>query len=251
MNADNNLMAKDWSRGTGFYTNDLRLLSNDSENGSTMEQFYIDYVYDYGEVLQDFVAKKTPNKLAGIPNIVTLNTENFKVVQINKHLTDTPDANLIKVKHNYSISLKNEIRQLQDAIDSRNKKQRSTRFTSKAAENQFSLEIKELENKKTSKQKLLATTTQEIIDISRAPTSKVEPKYRLRGFWNVPEAVITRGTLPQEIIQFRVQYRYVSKDGKEPVVETFNIRENNQQKTAAFSNWNEYKTDEYADRING
>jgi len=243
MNADNNLMAKDWSRGTGFYTNDLRLLSNDSENGSTMEQFYIDYVYDYGEVLQDFVAKKTPNKLAGIPNIVTLNTENFKVVQINKHLTDTPDANLIKVKHNYSISLKNEIRQLQDAIDSRNKKQRSTRFTSKAAENQFSLEIKELENKKTSKQKLLATTTQEIIDISRAPTSKVEPKYRLRGFWNVPEAVITRGTLPQEIIQFRVQYRYVSKDGKEPVVETFNIRENNQQKTAAFSNWNEYKTD--------
>jgi len=243
MNADNNLMAKDWSRGTGFYTNDLRLLSNDSENGSTMEQFYIDYVYDYGEVLQDFVAKKTPNKLAGIPNIVTLNTENFKVVQINKHLTDTPDANLIKVKHNYSISLKNEIRQLQDAIDSRNKKQKTTRFTSKAAENQFSLEIKELENKKTSKQKLLATTTQEIIDISRAPTSKVEPKYRLRGFWNVPEAVITRGTLPQEIIQFRVQYRYVSKDGKEPVVETFNIRENNQQKTAAFSNWNEYKTD--------
>jgi hypothetical protein len=243
MNADNNLMAKDWSRGTGFYTNDLRLLSNDSENGSTMEQFYIDYVYDYGEVLQDFVAKKTPNKLAGIPNIVTLNTENFKVVQINKHLTDTPDANLIKVKHNYMMSLKNEIRQLQDAIDARNKKQKTTRFTSKAAENQFSLEIKELDNKKSSKQKLLATTTQEIIDISRAPTSKVEPKYRLRGFWNVPEAVITRGTLPQEIIQFRVQYRYVSKDGKEPVVETFNIRENNQQKTAAFSNWNEYKTD--------
>jgi hypothetical protein len=243
MNADNNLMAKDWSRGTGFYTNDLRLISNDSENGSTMEQFYIDFVYDYGEVLQDFVAKKTPNKLAGIPNIVTLNTENFKVVQINKHLTDTPDANLIKVKHNYMMSLKNEIRQLQDAIDARNKKQKTTRFTSKAAENQFSIEIKELDNKKSSKQKLLATTTQEIIDISRAPTSKVDPKYRLRGFWNVPEAVITRGTLPQEIIQFRVQYRYVSKDGKEPVVETFNIRENNQQKTAAFSNWNEYKTD--------
>jgi hypothetical protein len=209
-----------------------------------MEQFYIDYVYDYGEVLQDFVAKKTPNKLAGTPNIATLNLDNFKVVQINKHLTDTPDANLIKTKHNYTVSLKNEIRQIQDAIDDRNKKLKVTRFTSKSAEKQFSQEITELNNKKNSKSKLHATTVQEIIDLSRSNTTKVEPKYRLRGFWNIPEAVVTRGTLPQEIVQFRVQYRYISKDGKEPSVETFNIKDNaNKQKTAAFSNWNEFKTD--------
>ena len=244
MNADNNLMAKDWSQGTAFYTNDLRLNSNDSENGSTMEQFYIDYVYDYGEVLQDLVAKKTPNKLAGVPNITTLNLENFKVVQINKHLTDTPDANLIKTKHNYSVSLKNEVRQIQEAIDDRNKKLKVTRFTSKSAEKQFSQEIVELNNKKNSKSKLHASTVQEIINLSRSTTSKVEPKYRLRGFWNIPEAVVTRGTLPQEIVQFRAQYRYISKDGKEPSVETFNIKDNaNQQKTAAFSNWSEFKTD--------
>ena len=36
---------------------------------------------------------------------------------------------------------------------------------------------------------------------------------------------------------------YVSKDGKEPTVETFNVTQNNSQKTAAFSNWNEFKTD--------
>lgn len=243
MNADNNLMSKDWSRGTGFYTNDLRLNSQDSENGSTMEQFYTDFVFDYGEVLQDLVAKKSPNKLAGTPNIVTLNTENFKVVQINKHITDTPDANLVKNKYNYSVSLKNEVTQIQEAIDSRNKKLKSTKFTSKSAEKQFQQEIIDLQNKKNSKSKLLATTTQEIIDLSRSATTKVEPKYRLRGFWNMPEAVITRGTLPQEVVQFRIQYRYVSKDGREQAVETYNITENNQQKTAAFSNWNEFKTD--------
>jgi hypothetical protein len=243
MNADNNLTAKDFSRGTGFYTNDLRLQSNDSENGSTMEQFYIDYVYDYGEVLQDFVAKKTPNKLAGPPNIATLNPDNFKVVQINKHLTDTPDANLVKNKHNYTVSLKNEIKQIQQAVEDRNKKLKVTKFTSKSAEKQFSKEIDDLNLKKTSKSRLLATTVQEIIDLSRSNTTKVEPKYRLRGFWSIPEAVVTRGTLPQEIVQFRVQYRYTSKDGKEPTVETFKITEKNQQKTAAFSNWNEFKTD--------
>jgi hypothetical protein len=242
MNADNNLMSKDWSRGTGFYTNDLRLNSRDSENGSSMEQYYIDFVFDYGEVLQDLVAKKSPNKLAGTPNVTTLNSENFKVVQINKHITDSADSNLIKNKYNYSVSLKSDLIQLQEAIDSRNKKLRATKFTSKGAENQYNQEISELNNKKNSISKLLSTTTQEIIDLSRSPSTKIEPKYRLRGFWNMPEAIVTRGTLPQEVIQFRIQYRYVSKDGREQSVETFNI-DDSQSKTASFSNWNEFKSD--------
>lgn len=243
VNAENNLISKDWSKGTGFYSNDLRLKSFDSSNGQTMEQYYVDTVYDYGDVLQDLVAKKTPNKLAGTPNMPVLNPENFKVVQINKHITDTPDANLLKNKHNYTVSLKNEVKQVQEAIDDRNKKLKVTKFTSKSAKRKFELEIEDLNNKKVSKSKLLSTTIQEVIDLSRSNLTKVDPKYRLRGFWNMPEAVSTRGTTPQEIVQFRIQYRYISKDGKEPNVETFNITENNDQKTAAFSNWNEFKTD--------
>ena len=124
-----------------------------------------------------------------------------------------------------------------------NKKIKVTKFTSTAERKKFELEIDDLNKKKVSKSKLLSTTVQEIIDLAKTPTTKVEPKYRLRGFWNMPEAVITRGTTPQEVIQFRIQYRYVSKDGKEPTVETFNVTQNNSQKTAAFSNWNEFKTD--------
>ena len=243
VNADNNLVAKDWSKGTGYYTNDLRVSSTDSTNGQTMEQYYIDQVYDYGDVLQDLVAKKKPNSLSGTPNVPVLDPTNFKVVQINKHLTDSPDQNLLKNKHNYTVSLKNEVRQIQEAIDDRNKKIKVTKFTSTAERKKFELEIDDLNKKKVSKSKLLSTTVQEIIDLAKTPTTKVEPKYRLRGFWNMPEAVITRGTTPQEVIQFRIQYRYVSKDGKEPTVETFNVTQNNSQKTAAFSNWNEFKTD--------
>jgi hypothetical protein len=129
INTDNHLLAKDWSLGTGFYTNDLRLDSTSTVNGLSMEQFYIDYVYDYGEVLQDLVAKKTPNKLAGIPVAPTLSAANFKVVQINKHLTDTPDGNLIKQKHNYQLTLKSEMQQIEQAIIDRNKKlDRQKRF---------------------------------------------------------------------------------------------------------------------------
>lgn len=241
INANNHLVAKKWSLGTGFYTNDLRLENESDSNGLTMEQFYVDYVYDYGEVLQDLVAKKTPNKLAGTPNSPSLVNDNFKVVQVNKHLTDTPDGNLIKQKHNYQLSLKSEVRQIQDAILDRNKRLRVTKFRSESSRKKSKLEITELARKKNSKSKLLGSVTKEIIDLSRSPSIKVEPKFRVRGFWTMPESVVTRGTKPQEIVQFRVQYRYVSKDGRETPIETFQV--DNTQERASFSNWTEFKTD--------
>jgi hypothetical protein len=241
LNADNHLLARNWSLGTGFWTNDLVLDSTAPENGLTMEQFYTDYVYDYGTVLKDLVAKKTPNALAGTPLAPTLNAGNFKVVQINKHLTDTPDSNLIKQKHNYHLTLKSEVQQIQDAIVDKNGKSKFVKFKSESDKKQVMLEIEDLTRKKDSKSKLLATTTQEIIQLSNNPKTKVQPKFRVRGFWTVPSAVVTRGTRPQEIVQFRVQYRYVSKDGTESPIETFNI--DNTQTKGAFSNWKEFKTD--------
>lgn len=241
VNADNNIVSRRWSSGTGFYTNDLRLESSGDSNGLTMEQFYIDYVYDYGIALQDLVAKKTPNALAGTPVSPTLNLDNFKVVQINKHLTDTPDANLIKQKHNYQLSLKSEIQQIDEAIIDRNKKVKVAKFKNESAKKQSLLEIDDLTKKKESRSKLLASVTQEIIALAKNPNTKVEPKYRMRGFWSIPEAVVTRGTKPQEIVQFRVQYRYVSKDGTETPVEQFQV--DSTQEKASFSNWVEFKTD--------
>jgi len=241
VNADNNLVARKWSLGTGYYTGDLTLNSNSSANGLTMQQFYTDYVYDYGEILKDLVAKKTPNKLAGTPVAPTLVLDNFKVVQINTHLTDTPDANLIKQKHNYQLTLKSEVEQIQQALNDRQKKIKITKFKSDAQKQQSKLEVGDLTKKKESRSKLLATLTQEIIDLAKNPTTKVEPKFRVRGFWSMPEAVATRGTKPQEIVQFRVQYRYVSKDGKEAPVETYQV--DDVQTKASFSNWVEFKTD--------
>jgi hypothetical protein len=241
LNTDNHLLCRTWSPGTGYWSNDLRLSSNSSDNGTTMEQFYTDFVYDYGTVLQDLVAKKTPNKLAGTPISPTLNTDNFKVVQINKHLTDSVDSNSIKQKHNQQQNLKSEVEQINQAILDRNKRAKVEKFKSEAHKKLSLLEIQDLISKKDSKARLANTLTQEIIDISKNPMSKVDPKFSVRGFWTIPDAIITRGTKPQEIVQFRVQYRYLSKDGKETPIETFKV--DNTQKTASFSNWNEFKTD--------
>ena len=240
LNMDNYILSKNWSKGLGYWTNDLR----DVDSGLSMEQFYIDTVYDYGDVLTDLVAKKTPNKLAGTPNVVTLNTENFKVVQINKHLTDTTDSNLIKNKHNQQKNLKSEVKQLLDAISEKNKQIKVQRFTSTAERKQFNNELDYLNKQKESKSKLLSSVTTEILDLSKSPTTKVDPVFRIRGFWSMPEAVITRGTKPQEIVQFRVNYKYLSKDGKELPVETTKLADaTTGPKSGAFSNWIEFKTD--------
>ena len=241
VNAETNIVAKNWSSGTAFFTNDLLLEDASAANGTSLQQFYIDYVYDYGTVLKDLVAKKIPNALAGQPNSVTLNSDNFKVVQINQHLTDTPDANLIKQKHNIQLNIKSEIEQIQNAISDRGKKLKISKFKSISEKKKFDIDLDDLQLKRESKAKQLSTIAQEIINISNNPNSKVEPKFRLRGFWSIPEAVATRGTKPQEIVQFRVQYKYVSKDGKETPVETFQV--DNANNKAAFSNWETYTTD--------
>ena len=241
VNADTNIIAKNWSSGTSFYSNDLLLEDLSAANGTSLQQFYIDYVYDYGTVLKDLVAKKIPNSLAGTPNTVTLNRDNFKVVQINQHLTDTPDSNLIKQKHNIQVNIKSEIEQIQNAIFDRSKKLKITKFKSISEKKKFDIDLDDLQLKRDSKSKQLSSIAQEIISISNNPNSKVEPKFRLRGFWSFPEAVATRGTKPQEIVQFRVSYKYVSKDGKERPIQTFTVDSPNN--VASFSDYETFVTD--------
>jgi hypothetical protein len=241
INTDNNLLSRKWSQGTGFYTGELMLDSSGTSNGLSMDQFYQDYVYDYGEVLKDLVSKKTPNKLAGVPNSPTLNIADFKVVQINQHLTDTPDSNLIKQKHNLQLNVKSELEQIQNAIIDRNKKLKITKFKSIGDKQKHDLEVVELLGKREARSKHLSSLTKEIIDLSKNPTTKVDPIFRVRGFWAMPEAVSTRGTKPQEVVQFIVEYKKLSKDGKENPIETYTVGDNKTK--ASFSNLYTIKTD--------
>lgn len=246
INTENNLLAKTWSLGSGFWTNDLILDSDNNDNGKTFEQYYVEKVNDYGQVLRDFVQKKIPSSLGNKPNVVTIDPKNFKVVQINQHLTDTPDIKTLREKHDLHINLKSELQQLTSTIENKTKEIAISKFTSVAAKKQAHNELSKILNIKDAKSKLLNTTVSEIIDISKTAPIKVDPKFRVRGFWAMPEAVQVRGSRPQEVVQFRIQYRYLSINGKENNVETFKITNNDGTKNvkdAAFSNWTEFLTD--------
>ena len=261
INTDTNLIANDWSLGTGFWTNDLNLVSNDANNWKSMQQFYIYTALDYGVVLKDLVAKKIPNTLGATPVAPSLVTTNFKVIQTNTHLTDTPDSNLIKVKHNQSKNLKSQVQQLNDSIQSKQTQLKTTRLTSDAAKAQINNEIDQLTKTKNSKSTLLTSTVNDIITLSKSTKVNIAPEFALRGFWPIPQPTVAVGTNPQQVVQFRVQYRRLSKDGKETPVTTFQITDNNATPSAstgrlaaptpaAFSNWIEYKTDSLQRTLN-
>jgi hypothetical protein len=239
LNMDNYILSKNWSTGLGFWTNDLR----ERQSGLSMDQFYSDNVLDYGQVLSDLVTKKIPNTLAAVPSTPLLQLNNFKVVQVNRHLTDTPDTNLLKSKHNQQKNLKSEVNQLLNAISEKNKKLKSTRFASAADRKQFANEIDYLNKQKESKSKLLASITSEILDLSRSPNIKADPLFRVRGFWPMPDPITSRGTKPQKVVQFRVQYKYLSKDGRESPIETTKVSNGTTTTNASISNWVEFKSE--------
>jgi len=243
INTDNHILSKNWSGGIGYWTSDLKLNSGDSDNGMSLSQYYVSKVDDYGTVLRDLTKKNIPNIYAVVPNAPVLSSESFKVVQINKHLTDTNGSSSLKAKYNQQTSLKSEIGQLSEAILNKNKQLTVTRFASDSAKSQFENEIVKLNKQKESKSKLLSSLVTDIISESNAVSNNDVAKYRIRGFWNIPAAAIAFGTSPQEVVQFRIEYRYLTLDGRESGTDTYKLAADNGQQTAIFSPWNNFLTE--------
>lgn len=243
----NYILSKNWSSGTGFYTNDLTLSSSDGYNGSTMDQYYSTVAYDYGNVIKDLVAKKIPNTLAIKPSAPALDVNSFSVVQTNQHLTNNSNSQTLKTNYAQQKSLQSEIDQLNQAIMDKNKQLQITRFTSDASKQQFQNELNKLISTRDGKTTTLNTLTTNILNIANSTGNSVDYSFAVRGFWPMPVPAVTAGTQPQQVIQFVVEYKKLSIDGTETPISTFDVSGSTSSKgstnsVASFSNWNSITT---------
>jgi hypothetical protein len=248
----------DWSPGVGFWTNDLRL---DNANGELFSEYYVNKVYDYGLVIEDLVAKKVPNYYGIKPNAPVLDAANFKVVQINSHLTQTVEAEQIRDLHNNKNNLASEIRQIQDTIERTNRIIQTTVFDSTADRRRSEDELALLNNRLNTKNQSKFSVVQDIL-ASKKNLNKIAPIYHMRGFFPMPESVESSKTTPQEVVQFEIWYRKLSKSGAENPILTIPDLNNSAARTSlatntlansniskpktvngAFSNWQKLKTD--------
>lgn len=230
INTENNVIGSLWSNGTAFYTNNLVLDGN--QNNKDLATYYAEVVEDYGALLKDMVRRNIPAVRGVTPISPTLESESFNVVQINKHLTDSANAKELQQLHAEKDSIKSQLSAQQETIKSLNKKIAKEKSNSKKQE--FQEKLEKAVNKQEELSNSLASITEQITNSRATQALTEEPKYRVRGFFDIPAP-----TSNQEVIQFKIQYKYSSKDGSTNSNETFETEDI----VATFSNWEQTITD--------
>lgn len=240
-----NVAASLWSPGTGIWTNELTIQT--ATGTETLENFYKNQVVDFGmQFLNSAKEKLIPSVLGETPSVAVLDSNNFQVVSINDHKKDTKEAEEIKNKLASKVALENEIKGLDEAIDNKkNDLNNNSTTKSDAEKRKIKADLETLAREKISKVNLYSSVVKELSAKAKSnPTVADSTKYRVRGFWAIPEAQVSDSTAPQEIIQFKIAYRYIKKDGKAPQTKQMEfVDTDGSTKTGFFSNWNEYKTD--------
>ena len=253
---DFNIVASTWSTGITFWSSELETLTSDGKLVN-LTTYYKNSVSDFGKLFIGLAKENTVTAIEGlIPNTPSLTQDSFRVVQINKQVTDSTSIKTVDDKLKLKTSLKSEIDSIDQALQQtrlqinnlnsgRNTGNGSTfsNFTNQKA----SLEnnVKSLTEERSKKSELYASLVTEVSTLTRdVPQITERPKYRVRGFWPIPDPKIS-GETKQEVIQFTVRYRYLSDSGSsQPTDQIEYTDRDGLKKNAAFSNWVEYKTPE-------
>lgn len=249
IDGDFNVASSSYSPGITFWSNELQI--NTSDGVQTLQDFYNSQVSDFGQIFIAAAKEKTiPAVYGQNPAAPVVSVDNFKVVQVNSQITDSKENKVFKEKIQVKTSLKNEISSIDRAIDQTRKQisDLTTTATKKAPTAEFkklSDKIALLTKDKSTKTDLLSTTITDLNNITTTTPALVEsPKYRVRGFWPIPEPIFDPKTGEQNIIQFNVRYRYLSLTGDPNGTTQIDFVDNDGVKRAGqFSNWTQFTTD--------
>lgn len=233
-----NISSAEWSNGIGFFSNELKIVQNNKQ--VDLDLYYRKNVSDIGLQLLSSAKDRFVSAVNGLtPDAPVLISENFKVLSINDHQKDTTTVDKLSAKVSEKLKVESEIVNVTSQIES---KKQELDFGSASPLDRLrkKSEIDDLTKNKTSKTTLLASIAREL---SANNSSLVNAKTRVRGFFPIPNAKISSKTEPQEVIQFKISYRYLSKDGKTSGTTQIDYSDSSSTKRGFFSNWNEVKTD--------
>lgn len=276
-----NIVGSTWSTGVILWTNDLITKNPDGEVVS-LEQYYLSDVSDIGKILLGMAKDKTVPAVQGlIPDVPLVVPDNFKVVQINKQVTESTSVKVINDKLQVKSTLRSEINSLDDAINntkiqlntglatSNQQNSRAASLLSRLSginpidipssegslaqtnnrigvnTNSLQADLSNLIDERVKKVSLYSSIVDEVSTLSQDVPQVLEPpKYRVRGFWAIPSPKLSPATGEQAVIQFSVRYRYLTDSGSaQPSEQIEYLDVDNVKKIGAFSNWIEYKTD--------
>ena len=228
-----------WSPGVSFYTSELNIVLSDGLSQS-LDVFYRNQAVDFGQMLLSFSKDKMIPSAFGIkPTAPTISATDFKVVQINNHITDNPVIDDIKRLADDRNRLASEIKEKDASIATKRATINTKQYSSDVERNKDLNELQSLIDQRAASAQLFAST---VLDIQSKSTSKdlsnAQPKYKVRGFWQIPDPQYSKYTGNQEIVQFIVEYRYLSTSGNANNIDQIKFTDKDGvQRSGAFTNW--------------
>lgn len=210
----------------------------------TIDEYFQKYVTNFTEYLNTLINDSSiPYSLGIRPEKPVLNRNNFRVVQINKHLLDQQTQNNIIELNKRKQLIQNEIDAKQILINQTQTELDSKKFNS-IEEKTYRLNyIQNLKIEISTQQANLLSVARDInTNASKYNIKNMKPKYKVIGFWDVQDAIYSPITSPQHIIKYEVQYRYLQKNVDVNEATTYKMISNGKEITVAFSNWIELNT---------
>lgn len=244
INTDNNIIGRKWSKGIAYYSNDLTLISDNSngENGKSMVQFYVETVKDFGDLLKDLVDRNIPRSKGVKPNAPILTDINFRVIQSNTFLTNTTSIEQQRRNNQQINELRSKIDETNKIIQEKKRELFGKNFKNPKDKTDLENQITKLSSQAQSDSDLLKSTVNQLLASVQNNTT-VDAEFVAQGFWQMPLAVENGQTRPQETIGFRTEYKYSNLDGKETENQTFKVTEaDGTQINAVFSPWRVFES---------
>lgn len=234
VNEEYNIVGDNWSKAVIFDTNELFYEGTDI----SMSEFYNKYVIDYGKMLEGQAKERfIPAYYGVVPNTPSLNTKDFRVVQINSHINASLESQNILNTQKQIIETKSQIESYKSTIAKQ--KQDLISKTSEIDRAVISDSIRSYTNKLNTLSTEYSSLVKSLSALAYENDSvETKPKYRIRGFFPIPELKEVNN-LKEEIIQFEIAYRYLRLDSNNSSLNTFTFTDTDGvEKTGVFSDWN-------------
>lgn len=180
----------------------------------TLDEYFNNYVINISEYLFSLIRETTiPVSLGIVPNTPTLLSSNFKVLQINKHLTDAKSTKELETLNTNKQKIKNDIEYKTNEITVTQNEIDTLKFTSTKEKTYRISLIQNLRQEINELQKNLLTVSRDLDNNAiKFGLKAVKPKYRTIGMWDIQKPMFSPLTKPQNIIKYEAQFRYLSKN---------------------------------------
>ena len=230
--------AVNWSPGSGFYTNDLNTIDA-SGNQQNLADYYQRNAVDFGRYLLSFAQDKMPTSREGLtPNAPVLSSDDFTVDLINAQVSKSKAIVQLVDLSNQKNTVQATLSELDTSIAQSRERIQTTNYSTEVERDADKNALQGLVTEKGSAAKLYSSVVTEIRASAKDNSVKsISPKYRVRGFWAMPEEKSFPATGVQDIIKFQYRYRYLSADGAANPVSQFSFTDGSGTSQGAFSNY--------------